>query len=530
MALADYYQRAAQAASQVIAGFNETSFRASLERTNVGLGVGRQAAGSDEGIALLDLTVRLLARLYPSLGFRIETGAEAEAERLAALARAINPRIEIQEDADIGISVGRGAPPFETTFFAGSNGWDALLSLTEPMPTGSSPNPLGAGAAACLAAANVFKRVLLADWARRVTRDGRFSTFHREKTRTAEHVPNDGWRLIGDGVLVGLGAIGNGAAWALGRAPLDGSLHLVDHQAIELGNLQRYVLAERTAVDRTKVEVAKSHFQGTLEPVPHKRTWVQFLEEHGYQWPHVLVALDTAADRRSVQAALSAWVANAWTQPGDLGLSVHGCFDGPGACLSCLYLPSEQLPNEDELVAHALGVPHLVADIRTLLHTGAGVSAQLLEAVAAGLQRPLDDVLVYKDRPVRELYVEGVCGGELIPLGSAGMPRQELHVPLAHQSVLAGILLAAALIQRAAGTSNKTTMITRVDVLGPLGEYLTQPALKSGSGLCICEDRDYLEAFHEKYDAMSESSASGTSLGTQREDSRMAGRAGMHEP
>jgi hypothetical protein len=481
----------------VIAGFDADLFRQTLEQANVGVGIGRQAAASNEGKALADLVVRLLARLYPSLDLRVE--ASAEAERLGMLARRINPHIEIKQGAPVGISIGRGSPAFETTYFAGSNGWDALLSLREPVATGSSRNPFGAGVAACLAAANIFKRLLLADWAERVTGDVRFSTFHRAKTATSKDITNGGWKLAGDAVLVGLGAVGNGALWALGRAPLDGSLHLVDPESLELSNLQRYVLSERSDEGRAKVDVAKSHLQRSLVPAPHEKSWAQFVRENGYRWPHVLVAVDTAADRRYVQAALPEWVANSWTQPGDLGLSVHGRFDGAGACLSCLYLPTGAVPNEDELVAHALRVPHLVSEIRTLLHTGSGINRKLLEAVAAGLQRPLYDVLRYEGRSVRQLYVEGVCGGGIIPLGKAGMPQHELHVPLAHQSALAGVLLASALVRRAMGAADELTMVTRIDVLGPLADYLTQPTLKGGSGRCICEDRDYLEAFRAKY-------------------------------
>ena len=42
-------------------------------------------------------------------------------------------------------------------------------------------------------------------------------------------------------------------------------------------------------------------------------------------------------------------------------------------------------------------------------------------------------------------------------------------------------------------------MITRIDVAGPLADFLTQPTLKAGTGLCVCEDQDYLHAFQEKY-------------------------------
>jgi hypothetical protein len=497
MAVADYYQRAALAASQVIAGFDEGLFRRTLEGTAVGVGVSRGAAETSEGNALADLTVRLLARLYSALELRIDH--EAEGERLATLARAINPQIELTTTARIGIGIGEDTPAFETTFFAGSSGWDALLSRQEAVPTGSSHNPFGPGAAACLAAADLFKRVLLPDWSQRMTGDARFSTFYREKQATGQTVPNQDWTLVGDAVLVGLGAIGNGALWALGRAPLVGRLHLVDPEAIELSNLQRYVLSVRSDEHRAKTDIARSYQLGPLDVVPHEQSWSDFLGELGHYHRHVLVALDSAADRRSVQGALPEWIANAWTQPGDLGISIHGPFGGEGACLSCLYLPTSRSQNEDEIIAQALGVPDLVVDVRTLLHTGAGVSRTLLAAMAGPLGRPLEDLLAYEGRPIRTLYVEGICGGGLIPLGTTGVPRQELHVPFAHQSALAGVILAAGLVRRAVGGSDPTTVVTRINPLAPLADYVTQPILRAGQGLCICEDPDYLRVFETKY-------------------------------
>jgi hypothetical protein len=507
--IADYHERTALAASQVIAGFEPELFRETLEQTVVGLAVGRQAAKSKEGKVLAELTIRLLARLYPVLELRVELPDEAE--RLALLAQAINPRIELAQGASVGISIGDVAPAFETTYFAGSNGWDALLSAREPVKIGSSQNPFGAAVAACLAAGNVFNRVLMPDWEHRITRELAFSAFGRTRERTPDDIPNDGWKLVQQAVLVGAGAIGNGALWVLAASPLEGKLHIVDPEALELSNLQRYVLAVRSDEGRPKVHVAESHLHGPLEPVPHQQNWAEFVSSEGYGWPCVLVALDTMTARRSVQASLPKWIANSWTQPGDLGISIHGPFNGPGACLCCLYIPTSQLPNEDEIVARALGVPASAMEIRTLLHTGQGVSRQLIEAVAAGLNQPLEQVLPYEGRPVRELFVEGVCGGGIISLGSPGTPQHQLHVPLAHQSALAGALLASALVRRALLNSDeKTTMITRLDVLRGIGDDLTQPALKASNGLCICEDPDYLAAFQAKWpspDASTEAAA-----------------------
>lgn len=500
MAFADYYDRAALAASQVLGGFDSDAFRNKLGQSPVGVAIGSDAVASNEGRVLLDMTVRLLARLYPALAIVPSAGAEEEAARLSELANSINPQIEIdlgQRNTRIGVVVGSDIHvAFDRTVFAGSDGWDAYVSSTTPVAVGTTANPLGAGAAACLAAGEVFKALLLSPEQRE---DVSFSTFLRAKGVTDPQVPNTGWSLAADAVLVGLGAVGNGAAWALSRSPLEGRVHLVDDETVELSNLQRYVMASRADEGAVKVELAGSAFKGRLEAVTWKRTWAQFLSEAGYAWEHVLSALDTAGDRRSIQAALPRWVTNAWTQPGDLGVALHSNFGGDGACLYCLYLPDRVAPNEDEVIAYALGVPQLVTEIRTLLHNGEGVQRPFLHAVAVALELPLDAVLPFVGRRIRELYVEGVCGGALLPLGSAGAPRPEVHVPLAHQSALAGVLLAAGLARRCVAGILPVTEVTRLDVLGPIPEFATQPALVAGTGHCVCEDDDYVTAYRRKY-------------------------------
>jgi len=488
--LADYFERAALAASQVLAGFELKRFRARLEEQPVGLSVGDAALELPEGRHLADLTVRLLARLYPAIELRAGTGGDD----LAALALAINPAIElVAAGATTGIAIGDRPQPFPTTVHAGSDGWTGLLS-SRPASLGKSRNPLGPGVAACLAAGALFRHVFLPH---APEPEARFSAIPDPRD-----APNDGWVLDGDAVLVGAGAIGHGALWALARAKLDVTLHIVDHESLELGNLQRYVLATRADDGAAKAALAAQALRGPVRGVPHTCAWDEFVGRHGYRWEHVLLALDSAADRRAVQSSLPGWEANAWTQPGDLGISCHGRFDGPGACVACLYLQGEPRPNQDELVATALGVPQLAAEIRTLLHSGGPVTEPLLAQIAAGLGLDVTEVLRFSGRPIRSLYVEGICGGALIPMGRAGAPADaDLHVPLAHQSVFAGVLLAAQLVRRAMGRTPETTEITRLDVLGDLAPYPTQPALKAGDGRCLCEDEDFLAAWRAKYAA-----------------------------
>lgn len=500
MGLADYYGRGALAAAQVLSGFDEGRFRARLEDTAVGVVIGD--TDSVEGRALGDLLVRLLARLYPRLTL---LGPAHSVRYLQALATAINPAIDLTPDAAVGIAIGQVESPFETTFYAGAAGWDALLSTTRAQRTGDSDNPFGPGVAASLAAANLFRRIFLTEWSERADEAIRFSTWAFDRVDQATRLPRRPWALQGEAVLVGAGAIGNAALWALSRARLTGTLHVIDPQEVELGNLQRYVLCTRADEGRSKVDVAQSLRSRSLKLVPHNVSMAAFLSKHGYAWDYFLLGLDSARDRRSAQSALPRWIANAWTQPNDLGVSIHPTFGTEGACVACLYLPEVRLRNEDDLVAEALRVQHLQIDVRNLLYSGAPLQRGFLEAVAGSASLPLEALLPFEGRSIRDLYVEGFCGGAVIPLSEVGRPPEDLHVPLAHQSALAGVLLAAALVRSALGRDPSIASATRLNVLASVGTNLTQPIRARRNGRCLCDDEAFCDQYRRKYSPIPQS-------------------------
>ena len=501
MALAPYFDRAALAAAQVIAGFDEHAFRDTLEQTTVGISLDEQACSAREGDALADLAVRLLARLYPRL--QIVSPDTRIQKRLSRLATAINPRVElVGSGAEIGIVVGETATRFPTTVFAGSDGWIAKVGSKDPRMVGTSPNPFGPGAAACIAASSVFRFLFLGKTDDLLDETVAFCTWTgdwADVDTTPPPLP-DPLDIGEETVLVGLGAIGSAALWTLSHCPIQGVLHLVDHQSIELSNLQRYVLTEHADEGSEKTLVAERALGGTgLDPIVHSQPWAEFVNAHGYEWPAVAVALDSARDRRAVQAGLPEWIANSWTQPGDLGVSLHGRFGEKGACVGCLYLRTTPTPNEDELVAQALGVPERQQQVRDLLFHGTPVPADLLEAVAAALQVSSDSVKPFAGQTMRELYVEGLCGGAVIGLERIDGARQEVHVPLAHQSALAGVLLAAGLARHWMGVDDQTTRVTRINVLRPLGVDLSLSAQKTKDERCLCHDPDFVGRYKTKW-------------------------------
>jgi hypothetical protein len=127
----------------------------------------------------------------------------------------------------------------------------------------------------------------------------------------------------------------------------------------------------------------------------------------------------------------------------------------------------------------------------------------LLEAIATARALPFDALVSFEGMPIRNLYVDGFCGGAVLPLGRAGTPHQDVHVPLAHQSALAGILLAGACVCDVLEPRTPGTEITRTNVLAPLAKHLTQRAAKDARGICICQDADYQAQYNVKYGASS---------------------------
>ncbi len=490
MATPDYFRRNAIAIAQAISGLDEKRFEAKLGDVCVGVTLGSGATGS-EGRVAVDLLVRLLARLYPAIVVRDESHGGADRQG-AELARRVNPSVDMSQTPTVevvvgSVSGGRRAP---RALFTGCSGWTAKLSSSDPQTCGDSNNPFGAGLAACLAAADVFRQVFL---------PGAELEHDLEVAIPVVCGSGDDTDVTGDVgrlVLAGAGAIGNAAVWALSHAKVSGSIEIVDNESIDLGNLQRYVLAERDDENKPKAEFLAAKFTDALKADAYKCRLAEFLERRGYKTDVLLLALDSASDRCAAQASLPRRIANAWTQPGDLGVSVHNFTKG--ACVNCLYQPDGQQRSEDVIIAESFGVSDRLMDIRELLHKKEGVTRSLLESIAVARGIVLEKLLPFEGRSLRDLYSEGFCGGAVIALDEIGVPADDVHVPLAHQSALAGVLLAATAV-RLGHSEPEHSMIAQLDVLKPQERFQVYSVAKDYRRSCICQDKDYVESFLRKY-------------------------------
>jgi hypothetical protein len=506
MALARFFDKAALAASHVLRGFDQRLFAESLSAKKIAVFFDEAAENSQEGRWTLELAVNLLARLYPKVSI-VSTKNLSLEEQLANGARAINPKIDIDRTLDetsLCLVVGTTAPPVGSlSIFVGSDGWITKVSSKGPIGSANTLVPFGADAAACIGVANLFRATF-----RDQLEDGCFDQHWQcsllDFDPLAQSPANPKMEAVnfGDTHLVGLGAIGNGCIQTLSRMRgLQGTIHLVDDQVIELSNLQRYALTTDTSVGHSKVDLAAESLVATgLEVLRHPRRWGVFLAGRGdWKIRRIAVAVDSAKDRQAVQAALPEWIVNAWTQVGDLGVSRHA-FLGDQACLACLYLPTEPQKNEDEIVAEAIGLPNEVRLVRQLLMTNEGLDRAFIQNVADAIKIDIGELIQFVGQPLRNFYANAVCGGILLRLGATPMTQRRVEVPMAFQSALAGVFLAAELVAKGAGLKHfPPPVTTKINLLRPLGPYLSLPTTKHPSGNCICQDADYVSAFKQKY-------------------------------
>lgn len=497
MGLAPFFDKNAIAGAQLLRGYDKDSFISGLVRRPPQVVFDGRAVGTPILRLALELLVNLLARLYPTVGLEAaDEAARAHQPRLVELARSINSNIEFitSKSAGIRLAVGTSTPQRRsegTTLFVGANGWKGVLSREGPIASSEEANPFGAGIAACLAAANAF-RCTFHDQLERAELDGDVAMSCAGIVPDRD-VPSVSEFDVGTTQLVGAGAVGQGALWALGHLNSRGLFEIIDPELIELSNLQRYILTSLRDVGRPKTSFAES--LGGLEVRQHRCSWGEFVESiQGAPLRRVLVAVDSAEARCAIQAALPKRILNAWTQPLNLGVSRHS-LDEDAACLMCLYFPKRDLKSRDEHVREALHLPPTATlEIRRLLARNEPLSADFIARVAAANGREVDLLRSFVGKTLNQFYSEAVCGSLLlrVPTGS------EVQTPMAFQSALAGILLAAELVLEACGARRPPTRST-LNLLRPVAKQETSSMdAKHPSGTCICQDRDYLAAYHRR--------------------------------
>jgi hypothetical protein len=132
------------------------------------------------------------------------------------------------------------------------------------------------------------------------------------------------------------GAITNAALYVLRRTPgVLGKVRVIEAEALDLSNINRYMLVVRRHVGMAKTEILESYAGGGLQVagVP-LRLEERTIEEIGPLADRVLVGVDHIPSRWLIQREAPAWVAVGSTQSLDVLVSSHGLGE---ACAGCLH-------------------------------------------------------------------------------------------------------------------------------------------------------------------------------------------------
>lgn len=393
------------------------------------------------------------------------------------------------------IVLGVGAPPSlaggRTSFFT-FNGWLAGL---EQDVGGGETGPFGALFAACYGAAQCFLHAAAATGADyRPIEPFRLSLLSYGFTDTNAPMPA---RIdFGEAHLVGVGAVGSAFVYTLAHLPgCGGLLHLIDNDAVDDPNLERYILMRKRDVTRKKTDVAEEALRergprGVSHPVSMQR----FQAENGYKQDLLITPVDSELGRRMLAAGLPRSVLNAATGRTSVTVSRHAFADGK-ACLHCLYLPQIDEVTTEKRLATDMRLP--LEEVGALMASNEGVSEELVRRVERNLGFEAGKFQAWVGKHIQSFYQRAVCGEAQV-----NTPSGTIVSPLSFISAAAGVLLAAEFVKMHALQLSHFALdnFFRVDTLHAPRAAFRQTKPQDPTRRCICWDPDYVEIYQQKFD------------------------------
>lgn len=272
--------------------------------------------------------------------------------------------VERCDETDVLINVGPIADPCAAFNVYGEAWWGGVFKQGQ-VPSGApSPLPFGPYIAACLAAAEVFKRARMRESDFQPVERAFYSAWSFRCTDEPDTAgPAETELCLPRGVLLaGVGAVGSAFIHCLWVMNVSGQLLAADNDSagIEGTNLNRYSLFGAKSLGKQKASEAAKLFKEThsLRIVPHDGSFEFFFAPPDARPSLILSAVDKNTVRAGIQDQYPGLILSAATS--ELRAELLRCGPpGIGACLRC-FNPPEKAATDDELRAE------LAADSRCL--------------------------------------------------------------------------------------------------------------------------------------------------------------------
>lgn len=209
---------------------------------------------------------------------------------------------------DSVVHVRLGGTPGTADIAVASDAWRALFGRFATEADWHAASPIGPALAAAIAAADVFKRLVVANASGIETRflpyDFAYSALNYGVDADAAVGPDVDALQLDDIAIVGCGAGGSGTAYVLAMHPrLTGAIALLEPGIHKLSNLNRYLATTAHDVHEARHKLSSlvnhlAHFAPSLVLDLQARPWEQ-LDDH--PWGTIISAVDTVEARWQLQ-------------------------------------------------------------------------------------------------------------------------------------------------------------------------------------------------------------------------------------
>ena len=278
-----------------------------------------------------------------------------------------------------------------------------------------------------------------------------------------------------------------------------------------MSNLQRYVMFSEEDINLIKVDLVLKEFKNKkIKVTPYKKTWAGYLNERkNWNIETVAVAIDNKKDRIGIQSSLPKRIFNSYTESNLIGIVRHIDFIN-SACLACGYIPSQKGKNYINEVAENCNIPSLSNAVKDYINLNLDVdfirvpqnTSSLLDVIAQANNIDRNKLNQFHGKKVNEFYSEFICGGISINLSSKENIATNIDAPLAFQSAMAGILLAAEIIIDASNLRNyqfkQQSHIYPLNPINPNNPF-NHDLSKDNTQRCLCMDKDFQNQFQKKW-------------------------------
>ena len=368
------------------------------------------------GRIALDALVRTVSRFSDNLGIRLprEYGRlERRMERLAGLAGA---RAGPCPEPEVTVSVG-GRAEGRFGIAIGSSGWVSRVRCRSGDPLGFGPeeNVVGAMGSACLGAAEAFKRLVEVGgcskpWARRHPEKTSFSfldyTFSESGAGLAARAD------VGEVLLVGAGAVGSAFLYAASKARIRGTIDVLDHDTVDVTNLNRHLPFHLQDVGRPKAEAAEQIPSESVRIRGHATAYGAYGRRGAH--PVVVSAVDNDEARFEIQHDLPRLILHGATGREVAAASSVKLLEN--ACLCCIFHGRR---GRAEAISRDAGIP--LPLVQKALRDGGKFTAEHLAWVRrkhGGTRLGRADL----GRTLEDIYSREICGTVRADAGGARQP------------------------------------------------------------------------------------------------------------